>query len=127
MTTQQQLLRMLLLLQSALLAVGTIEAAMFGNPLALILPLTATLVLWWAIPRVTHLTSSAMRLIRSTEWILLASALISTLLAIFLARRLLEPVGLVTQWITPIVVLRLLKRSTITPPKLPKELSHGAH
>ncbi len=64
---------------------------------------------------------------RVVEWTVLVTAAINLVLAIFMNQRLLEPVVIATQVITPIAVLRLLKLS-ITPPALParKDLVHGS-
>ncbi len=128
MTSHQQLLRILLIVQTTLLGISAVETLVLGSPLALIVPGTATVALVMAIRKIDLIPTWSRRTIRIVEWTVLVTAAINTLLALFLNQRLLEPVAITTQIIAPLVVLRLLKTST-TPPALPvrKDLAHGAH
>ena len=127
MTSHQLLLRIILIVQATLLGVSGLESLVLGNPLALLIPGLATAGLILAIRRIDRIPTWSRRLIRIVEWTVLVTAAINLLLAIFMNQRLLEPVVIATQIITPIAVLRLLKLS-ITPPALParKDLVHGS-
>ena len=127
MTSHQLLLRIILIVQATLLGVSGLESLVLGNPLALLMPGLATAGLILAIRRIDRIPTWSRRLIRIVEWTVLVTAAINLLLAIFMNQRLLEPVVIATQIITPIAVLRLLKLS-ITPPALParKDLVHGS-
>ncbi len=127
MTSHQLLLRIILIVQATLLGVSGLESLVLGNPLALLIPGLATAGLILAIRRIDRIPTWSRRLIRVVEWTVLVTAAINLVLAIFMNQRLLEPVVIATQVITPIAVLRLLKLS-ITPPALParKDLVHGS-
>ena len=127
MTSHQLLLRIILIVQATLLGVSGLESLVLGNPLALLIPGLATAGLIFAILRIDRIPTWSRRLIRNVEWTVLVTAAINLLLAIFMNQRLLEPVVIATQVITPIAVLRLLKLS-ITPPAVParKNLVHGS-
>lgn len=129
MTEQQQLLRLLLMLQAAVFAVGIAEAFLLGAPPAGAFAAIASLSLWYGASRVGRQSKGAIRMVRYVERIILAVAAINTAFAIFLTRSLLAPVSLFTQVVLPIAVLALIRKITATPlpPALPKELTHGAH
>ncbi len=127
MTSHQLLLRIILIVQATLLGVSGLESLVLGNPLALLIPGLATVGLMLAIRRIDWIPTWSRRRIRIVEWMILVTAAINLLLAVFMNQRLLEPVVIATQVIAPIAVLRLLKLS-ITPPALParKDLVHGS-
>ena len=128
MTSHQQLLRIILIVQTTLLGIAAIESLVFGSSLAPVIPGAATAGLILAIRRLHQVPAWSRRVIRVVERTILITAGVNLLLAAILNQRLLEPVVMATQIVAPFTVLRLLKR-VITPPAQParKDLPHGAH
>lgn len=115
---RQQLLRLLLLLQGTIFFATGLESLLLGAPPMMIIPAMGTAATWWAARRASDPTRHFHRTIKIVERSVLVVAVLNTGLSVFLANQLLEPVAIVTQWVLPIVILRLT-RTAVTPPPLP--------
>lgn len=106
-------LRLVLLIQAALLSVSAIEAAVFGAATgglsaAAVLTAAAAVLVFGARRRLERIRR--LRWLIRLEYLLLAIGFIEFLLAVFLARRPLDAVAAMTQIFLPALVIVLARR-----------------
>ena len=111
--------RILLLIQGGIAVLSTLEVSVAGlalgpavAPLILLNLLAAGLTLG-AARGVARRSRRSRRLAISLEWIVLVFALVDLLLAIFLAKRSLELVPVLTRLALPVAVIHILRRRDI--------------
>ena len=110
--------RILLLIQGGIAVLSTLEVAIAGlagpavAPLVLLNVLAAILTLV-AARGVARRSRRSRRLAISLEWIVLAFAVLDLALALFLAKRSLELVPVLTRFVLPLAVVRMLRRRDI--------------
>ncbi|MBT8217469.1 MAG: hypothetical protein HKN74_05260 [Acidimicrobiia bacterium] len=111
--------RVLLVVQGGIAVLSTIEVTVAGAVLGpaiaplIILNLAAAALTLIAARGVVRRSARSRRLAIVLEWTVLVFATIDLLLAIFLAKRGLEPVPLITRVVVPYLVIRLLRRRDV--------------
>ena len=111
--------RVLLLIQGGIAILSTLEVAVAGMALGpavaplVVLNLLAAALTLGAARGVARRSRRSRRLAISLEWIVLGFAVIDLALALFLAKRSLELVPVLTRLALPVAVIRMLRRREI--------------
>lgn len=118
-----EIVRVLLLLQGAILVATTIEAliwnlAFAGGGAAAVISGTAAVVVLVARARLRPDRRGIRRLVYIVEGFLLAGLLLDTVLALVVTQALPPGVALLTRLVLPVVVISLLRRSGARPDAL---------
>lgn len=117
-------LRLLVLIQGAIVATAAVEATVVGVATGVVWVALLTwagaavtfLVLW----RVRHRSVRARTTLRRLQYGWIALGLLDLGLAVFLARRGLEPVAMLVRFALPVSILRYLKRTRPAPDPAPE-------
>jgi hypothetical protein len=110
-----ELLRVLLLVQGAILVASAIEtfafSLVFGSAAAALLTAAAAVALLVSRARLTA-SRSARRVVRAIEVIVLLTVAVDVALALFLAHAAPPAVAVLTRFVLPVAIVALLERTT---------------